>query len=121
LTDNRNKLPVAVAAVSGGDASPRLGSVISSIADTSSGNVALGTARRFRVFPNLRSWTNKLFLLGFTNTPTLATAEHVLSGPGEIRETVPAGTTLYWSLVDTAAFNPVLGGNDDHLIVTKFE
>ena len=120
MTSTRNKLPVAVDAVSGGNASPRIDSTISSL-DTSSGSIVLGSARRFRVFPSVRSWTNRLFLLGYTSPLSVANAEYVVASSTEIRDTVPPGTTLYWMLVDATTFLPTLGGANDYLVAARYE
>ena len=122
MLDHTNKLPFAVDVISGGTASPRIGGSVISIEDIASGSIALGEARRFRVYPNLRSWSGKLFLLGFTNPVNLSNAEYVISSSAaEIRDSIPAGTTLYWALISSTAYTPVLGGANDFIAVTRYE
>jgi hypothetical protein len=121
MTNTRNKLPVAVDAVSGGDASPRVGGSVIAISELASGSIALGTARRFRVFPNCRSWSNRIFVLGYTTPMNLGSAEYAVTSSVEIRDTVPANTTLYWAVLDATSLQPVTGGLNDYLAVTRYE
>ena len=122
MSDNRNKLPVAVEIVSGGgSASQRVGGSVTSIEDTSGGSISLGTAKQFRVVPNLRSWTGKLFVLSYSNPASIANAEYIVTSNIEIKDTVPPNTTLYWGLLDASTLGSTIGGSGDYLIVTRYE
>lgn len=123
MTENRNKLPVAVNVVAGGgDGGRRTGGQVTSLADISSGSFALGTATKFRIQANLRSNPDgAVIIVGYTNPATLANAEYVLMDLEEIRDSVPAGATLYFTLLDSVLLEPITGGADDYLTLTKYE
>ncbi|HOP78975.1 MAG TPA: hypothetical protein PLZ21_00240 [Armatimonadota bacterium] len=121
MASYKNKLPVAVDVVFGGEASPRTSGMVVSMEDKSTGSINLGSARRFRLLANLRSWTNKMVLIGYSASVTPASAEYVLTSLGEIRETVPPNTTIYWALYDTSTFLPIIAGATDYLAVTCYE
>ena len=123
MTETRNKLPVAVNVVAGGgDGGRRTGGQVTSLSDISSGSFALGTAKGFRVQANLRSNPDgTMIIVGYTNSATLANAEYVLTDMDEIRDSVPAGTTLYFTLLDSVLLEPMTGGAADYLTLTKYE
>jgi hypothetical protein len=123
MTENRNKLPVAVNVVAGGgDGGRRTTGAVASLSDVSSGSFALGTATRFRIQANLRSNSDgAMIIVGYTNPATLANAEYILTDLEEIRDNVPAGATLYFTLLDSVLLEPMTGGAADYLTLTKYE
>lgn len=123
MTETRNKLPVAVNVVAGGgNAARRTGGFATSLSEISAGSLALGTATGFRLQANLRSSADgTMIIVGYTNPTTLANAEYVLADQVEIRDSVPADTTLYFTLIDNVLLEPIAGSADDYLILTKYE
>ena len=122
MTENRNRLPVAVDVVSGGDASGRTGSVVLLLNGIGSGSFDLGTATRFRLLANLRaSLDSTIALIGYTSPVTLANTEYVLRDYEDVRDSVPPGTTIYFRLVDAMTMELVNGNVCDYLVLTKYQ
>ena len=122
MSDNRNKLPIAVETVSGGEASRRTGAVITSLAGISSGSISVGSATRFRLQANLRSsGPDTLVLVSYSSPVTLANTEYALADRSEVKESVPPDLTLHFALIDATTLVPASGGPNDYLILTRYE
>jgi len=122
MTDSRNKLPVAVNVVAGGAVSKRAGGSVAALSGVTGGSFALGTATGFRLQPNFRSsGANMAVVVGYTSPVSFANAEYVLGDKAELRDSVPAGLTLYFALFDPVTLESAEGGACDYLALTRYE
>jgi len=98
----------------------RLSGSVVSINEVGSGSVLVGSRKEFRVFPSVRVWTNRVFVVGFTGPVSLANAEYVVTSSVEVRDAVVAGMVVYWSLLDATTGQPALGGANDYVACSLY-
>ncbi|MGI6295479.1 MAG: hypothetical protein ACOX3G_05270 [Armatimonadota bacterium] len=115
----KNIMPVAVHLASGGSARVRIGGQSVPLEDISDGSFDVEGGTGFRLFFVNASGLIGTMLIGYETPLDLSNASLVTSDMEMLSDDVPAGTTVYFALVD-ADGDPVQGGEGDVLHVSIY-
>lgn len=76
---------------------------------------------RYRVYSNMRASNDMLLLIGYTSPVTFANASVMLIDMESYEDNVPEGTTVYFTLINPATFNPANGTAMDFIYTSIYD
>ena len=120
MTNVKNELPIAVHVASGGDARVKTGGTVVELDGITGGSFQVTNGTRYRLLPNLRANSTALILIGYTNPLTMGNASRIATDVVEMVDDVPAGTTVYFVVLNSMDLTPLECSEYDFLYVTYY-